>query len=57
MSKDLTAATRVTHCSSNELSTSAPDGVKCKQKEDNKYTLISRTYIESAAGYNVMQSG
>ena len=40
----------IMHCSSNELGTSVPDSVKCKQKEVNTYTLNSLVCIESAVG-------
>ena len=38
---ELTVATCVMQSSSNELSTSISDSVKCKQKEINTYTLNS----------------
>ena len=57
LAKELTVATSVMQISSNEWSTSVSDNVKCKQKEVNRYTLNSLTYIGSAADCEVMLSG
>ena len=40
----------------NEFSTSAPDSVKCKQKEVNTYTSISPACVGATDGCGVMLS-
>ena len=54
--KVLTVATLVIKISSNELSTSLSDSVKCKQKEVNTYMLNSPACVGSASGCGVMLS-
>ena len=51
--KELAVATRVMQSSSNELSTSGSDSVKCKQTEVNTYTLNSWACVESVPGCEV----
>ena len=54
--KELTVATCVIQDSTNELSTSVSDSVKCKQMEVNTYTLNSLDCVLSVGGCEVMLS-
>ena len=46
-------ATHVMQSSSNDLSTSVSNSVKCKQTKVNTYTFNSQACDESAAGWEV----